>query len=991
MLILLYSDTNYVLDGFRAEFSITNCLKNCSNNGLCVDNSCLCSGDWIGEDCSIKACDCGDEENRGQCKNGKCECLDNFSGQKCTLHKLHPENSQWHWMTNSTRSFSKRAAHSAIYYEATDSVYIFGGYDLNRVIGSLEIFRFNTSDWIDEYGNILPKPDTYSDDKKISRFNKHSGNIGELHHFWFRAALLSHSQTPQISKPLTNNFNEGNSSRPDPRYSHAACLINDSFVIYGGKTINNLLSNELWMYNISTNSWSLRAQSSKITPPKLARHSLTYVSSNGFIYLFGGALESGDFSSQMFRIRLSSGSPQNEQWEEVFPRGGKTFDYRVVAHTTNYHEESDSLIVYGGIIASVSRLSKLSDQIFSFNIADKHWSEIFYPKTVLREMSIPRERAFHSATIAGKYLIVFGGYSHRHNKEEICYDNQMYFYHLDCHVWINQEALGANRTSYPKRQGVFAHSAVLRGDNTLLILGGYHGTINNDFLAFTLPDMMISSKNLTDSEKCSNYKSSVECIASPECGWCSSDATCYGRTTVSNCYTNLQTTRCPGICSSLRDCHSCLIHGNSESDLKVDSNLPIGKCVWCVQNTKCHQKNDYEPCGESDSVEKIGYQWWGRSGVEIDDKDQCTRFDKPPGLVYLKYYYPFNWNLPDHVSIVNSTLIDFSGSFLTAQSDLSQNGEVTARLRGFLHLPPSQESQNKVLKTCGSYASIVLKATSDSESILVANFTTEQNHCLDYVWKLDSRKLAIDLQAKRKLGNAITQQHYQSKVGLHNNLTKAFTFEFLEPFFNGSCTQYNNCLNCLSDSGCGWCDLKSQCVSRSINETLECRSGDHWRYLVLQPNQCVNCSNMISCEACASNPSCEWWADETKCVRVGRSPSGIVNVTECPSECFRRSNCSSCLNEKGRCVWCEDQNTCFNFAVYISEYQFGMCREWVDQSLTTPYSDPLRSIEHHQCKSCSALSNCSTCLRSLSCGWCYFKNSPIKGRRCSLLGFCDQS
>ena len=188
----------------------------------------------------------------------------------------------------------------------------------------------------------------------------------------------------------------------------------------------------------------------------------------------------------MFRINAKN----FDQWEFVFARGGKTFDYRVVAHTANFHEKSNSILIYGGLIAGIARFSKLSDRIFSFDLDENHWTEIHY----LRSASAARERAFHSATIAGDFLIVFGGYSHRHNKEEICYDNQIYFYHLQCHSWISGEILGSGRGRYPKRQGVFAHGAVLRGDNTLLIVGGYHGNVNNDFLAFTLPDVMVPSR-----------------------------------------------------------------------------------------------------------------------------------------------------------------------------------------------------------------------------------------------------------------------------------------------------------------------------------------------------------------------------------------------------------------------------------------------------------------------------------------------------------------
>lgn len=39
-------------------------------------------------------------------------------------------------------------------------------------------------------------------------------------------------------------------------------------------------------------------------------------------------------------------------------------------------------------------------------------------------------------------MVIFGGYTHRHNKEEICYDNQLYLYHLGCHTWISNDILG---------------------------------------------------------------------------------------------------------------------------------------------------------------------------------------------------------------------------------------------------------------------------------------------------------------------------------------------------------------------------------------------------------------------------------------------------------------------------------------------------------------------------------------------------------------------
>lgn len=48
-----------------------------------------------------------------------------------------------------------RAAHTAVYIAETDSLYVFGGYNLNYILSDLEIYRFSTSQWEDEYGTVL--------------------------------------------------------------------------------------------------------------------------------------------------------------------------------------------------------------------------------------------------------------------------------------------------------------------------------------------------------------------------------------------------------------------------------------------------------------------------------------------------------------------------------------------------------------------------------------------------------------------------------------------------------------------------------------------------------------------------------------------------------------------------------------------------------------------------------------------------------------------
>lgn len=90
-------------------------------------------------------------------------------------------------------------------------------------------------------------------------------------------------------------------------------------------------------------------------------------------------------------------------------------------------------------------------------------------------------------------------------------------YHLKCHVWVNLDVLGLNpKQRYPKNQGVFAHAAAVRNDNTLLIVGGYHGNVNADLLAYTLPSMLQIKKTdkIFDPENhCHKHTAISECLS----------------------------------------------------------------------------------------------------------------------------------------------------------------------------------------------------------------------------------------------------------------------------------------------------------------------------------------------------------------------------------------------------------------------------------------------------------------------------------------------
>lgn len=234
---------------------------------------------------------------------------------------------------------------------------------------------------------------------------------------------------------------------------------------------------------------------------------------------------------------------------------------------------------------------------------------------------------------------------------------------------------------------------------------------------------------------------------------------------------------------------------------------------------------------------------------------------------------------------------------------------------------------------------------------LVGNVSTETSSCQSAYWPpgklvvLHPGRYLVDLESRKSI-NSGSNTYQQSKMALmhskvHEN-SKTFTFEYLEPYQNGSCHLYSNCLQCLTDSLCGWCDIINECVSRNVNESQVwqdticftnwyisnallyilqvCKTNetDDWHYLTLQPSQCANCSNFISCEHCVSNNLCEWWMDDARCFRRGFSVGGTIDSLEfCPTPCHQRRNCSQCLDDRGLCVWCEATQVSITIYLYF--------------------------------------------------------------------------
>lgn len=106
-----------------------------------------------------------------------------------------------------------------------------------------------------------------------------------------------------ISEILVELSEKAHIIGPVHRYGHAACNVQiegSGFVIFGGKLTNGSLSNDLWLFNASADDtdghWMRRATNSTFQPPKMTRHTITQV--DDYLYVFGGGMSNGEFSSR---------------------------------------------------------------------------------------------------------------------------------------------------------------------------------------------------------------------------------------------------------------------------------------------------------------------------------------------------------------------------------------------------------------------------------------------------------------------------------------------------------------------------------------------------------------------------------------------------------------------------------------------------------------------------------------------------------------------
>ncbi|CAH2319058.1 multiple epidermal growth factor-like domains 8 [Pelobates cultripes] len=746
---------------------------------------------------------------------------------------------------------------------------------------------------------------------------------------------------------------------PTPRHSHVVVEWNDTLILFGGELAGGRLTGDVWVFLPLEERWMELTPHSPFLPPPLANHAASTV--DHWLYVFGGRTSRDVFSSQMFRLNLYSW-----EWEQVLPGGGKPPS--AAGHSMVFHAASRSLLIYGGHRPSTARFSMRVNTTDLFHVDLNYWTTL-KPRDGSHG---PRERAFHSATVIGNYMVVYGGNLHIHYQEEKCYDEEIFFYHLGCHQWVPSKVLTQMMPLHHERQslgrGRYSHVAALMKGSVLLVAGGYSGTPRGDILAFKVP-MSVYQTPVQDYhlDHCSMYADEGTCFKDPECTWCET-----------SCQTSQRNKNCPdksclGLARLLSDCQACLAFSTN-----VTTSSHIQRSFgWCVQNETCMPLSERSTC----RVGQISgtYGWWGPVTTFITSLDGCRTHNFLPGLHLITYQQPRNDSQPDRVSIVRSTTITLNPS---------TEMDVSLVYKGFLYpmlIPGASPERISVWARMQRFYVIARLARSSNsltnlEEVGRWSVHQEKEHRLlqrnsgERLFPYADRGSRYAIQIEGYLNN--TGNGHTSELSLAWDRTgvqggSEISFLFLEPHRSDLCSSYPSCLACLADQGCGWCSQNRTCHQRLVGDGVEYFQD---MPLILSPSNCQLCEEYRDCDACTKDSYCEWQVHSSKkgdslCSRRGRVSSAIRNPEGCPRACNQRRTCSECLSNSSHCAWCQSTGSCFYFAAYLAKYPYGDCRDWYDSVHSVP-----------QCMDCSRFNTCRECLQNFECGWCGNTDNPTLGR-----------
>uniref|UniRef100_A0A8C8H7F0 Attractin-like protein 1 n=2 Tax=Oncorhynchus tshawytscha TaxID=74940 RepID=A0A8C8H7F0_ONCTS len=447
-LLHFFSDAAYNLTGFHISYSVNSCPNNCSGHGKCsTGNSiasrvyCECEKYWKGEACDIPYCrnNCGSPDH-GYCDltgEKSCVCNDSWQGPDCALSVPSTES---YWVMPNVKPFGQslgRASHKTVVHGKL--MWVVGGYTFN-----------------------------YSSFHMVLNYNMESST-------W--------DVVPINSGPLQ-------------RYGHSLALYQDDIYMYGGKLEagSGNVTDELWVFNIPSRTWSLRTPSSLVQgqPYAVEGHSahLTELTNGDLVMvIIFGYSPVYSYISKVQEYNIRTNSWQVPETNGAIVQGG-------YGHSSAYDSSGRCVYVHGGYKALPANKYGLVDELYRYEVQTRTWM-------ILRESGLARY--LHTAVLSNGALLVFGGNTHNDtslSNGAKCFSADFLAYDIACDEW---KVLPRPDLHHDVNR--FGHTSVV-SNGSMYVFGGFSGVLLNDVLVYTPP----SCQAFDEEQRCANAGPGIRCV-----------------------------------------------------------------------------------------------------------------------------------------------------------------------------------------------------------------------------------------------------------------------------------------------------------------------------------------------------------------------------------------------------------------------------------------------------------------------------------------------
>uniref|UniRef100_A0A8C4UD44 Attractin like 1 n=1 Tax=Falco tinnunculus TaxID=100819 RepID=A0A8C4UD44_FALTI len=886
-LLHFFSDAAYNLTGFNIFYSINSCPNNCSEHGKCTTSVSIPSRVYCECDKYWKgeACDipyC--KANCGSPDHGYCDL---------TGEKLCVCNDSWQ------------------------------GPDCSLNVPSTESY------WI--LPNVKPfSPSVGRASHKAVLHGKFMWVIGgyTFNYSSFQMVLKETDLTREVASTLQFKGKE-------------------DIYMYGGKieTNNGNVTDELWIFNIHSQTWSTRTPAVLVHGQQYAveGHSAHIVELDSrdvvMIIIFGYSAIYG-YTSIVQEYYIRSNSWLVPETKGAIVQGG-------YGHTSVYDELTKSVYVHGGYKALPGNKYGLVDDLYRYEVNTRTW-------TILKESGFARY--LHSAVLINGAMLIFGGNTHNDtslSNGAKCFSADFLAYDIACDEWKILPKPNLHRDV-----NRFGHTAVV-SNGSMYIFGGFSSVLLNDILVYKPPNC----EAFRDEELCKNARPGIRCLWNKK----------HCESWESGHVNNILRAKCPkktdDRCYRYADCASCTANTNGcqwcDDKKCISANSNCSMVSLFKNYTKCHVRNE-QICNKLTSCKScslhLNCQWDQR-------QQECQA-------------------LPAHLCGEGWSHIGDACLRINSSRESYDNAKLYCyNLSGNLASLTTSKEVEFVLDEIQKYT---LQKISPWVGLRKINIS---------YWGWDDMSPFTNttlqwLPGEPNDSGFCAYLERAEVAGLKANPCTAMADGLVCEKPNARpckkpCSLRTTCSNCTSNGmECMWCSSTKRCVdSNAYIISFPYGQCLEWQTATCSPQ---NCSGLRTCGQCLEQPGCGWCNDPSntgkgQCLE-GSSRGPMKPVSTHSNEMVL--DASLCPKEKNyewsfiQCPACQcnGHSTCINNNV-CDQCKNLTTGKQCETCMPGYYGDPTNG---GQCTACTCSGHANIC--HMQTGKCFCTTKGIKGDQCQL---CD--